>query len=572
MDWKELAEDLWEGVRDRGYYIMGFLVLILIPFIFEAPVPKDLPVWLQIWIDLLYPPSPLVVTDDYGVQRFPPIPVVSDIYKIGRSMGLFPSNTYFLKILALCAILAIVAASWDILVGYSGQMSFGHAIFWGFSAYLAFFLSSEFSFLINDSTLGPMLPFDPIIGMLLGSLLSAVLAVLIGIVALRLKGPYLALVTLIIPLIALQIVKTAPPEMTGAEYGMPMIGALILKTNPNREIDALNFFIFAMLVFLIAIAILMLIAFSRIGLIFNSIREDEEASESLGINISFYKILAFSISAFFAGIAGCLYAQHPMIRVVNPDPFFGSTISFGVIMYVVIGGIGSIVGGVIGAFLLTLLSELFLDSIFPASDVPGFDILVFGAILIITLRFLPFGLVRATKELKRAFIVGIMMAFAWVTIPSSNNGFGVKLLSEHLLPSSEQAGTLLGDLVSISVSAILTLVGKFDMLGVMIGGYDMTYLGGPISVENILLFISLLGMLILSIPAIFGFFIGEIVGFFILEGLMGLDLSGTTVIRAKFLIYVIVGIPFAYYLPKIFKKLRLRYWGVWPSVGRYEPD
>ncbi|UCG54524.1 MAG: hypothetical protein JSV32_08090, partial [Dehalococcoidia bacterium] len=135
MDWKELAEDLWEGVRDRGYYILGFLVIIMIPFIFEAPVPKDLPVWLQIWIDLLYPPSPLVVTDDYGVQRFPPVPIVSDLYKIGRSMGLFPSNTYLLKILALCAILAIVAASWDILVGYSGQMSFGHAIFWGVSAY-----------------------------------------------------------------------------------------------------------------------------------------------------------------------------------------------------------------------------------------------------------------------------------------------------------------------------------------------------------------------------------------------------------------------------------------------------
>ncbi|MFX1505931.1 MAG: branched-chain amino acid ABC transporter permease [Promethearchaeota archaeon] len=572
MDWKELAEDLWEGIRDRGYYIMGFLIVVLIPFIFEAPVPKGLPEWLQMWIDLLYPPSPLIVTDDLGVQRFPPIPIVSDIYKLGRNIGLVPGNTYLLKILALCAILAIVAASWDILVGYSGQMSFGHAIFWGLSAYLAFYLSSEFSYLINNSFLSPILPFDPIVGMILGSLCSVVLAVLIGIVALRLKGPYLALVTLILPLIALQIVKTAPPEITGAEYGMPMIGALIIKTNPNREIDALNFFIFAMLVFLIAIGMLMLIAYSRIGLIFNSIREDEEAAESLGINLSFYKILAFSISAFFAGIAGCLYAQHPMIRVVNPDPFFGSTISFGVIMYVVIGGIGSIVGGVIGAFLLTLLSELFLDSIFPASDVPGFDILAFGLILIITLRYLPFGLARATKEQKRAFITGIMMAFAWTAIPSSTNGFGVKLLSEHVLPSSEQAGTLLGDLVTISVSAILSLVGKFDMIGIMIGGYDTTYLGGPISLENILLFISLLGLLILTIPVIVVFFIGEIAGFFILEGLMGLDLSGTTIMRAKFLIYGIVGIPFAYYLPKMFKRLRLRYWGVWPSVGRYEPD
>ena len=132
MDWKELAEDLWESIRDRGYYIVGFLVLVLIPFIFEAPVPKNLPEWLQIWVELFYPPLPLVVTDDSGIQRFPPIPVLSDIYQIGRRSGLFPPNTYLLKILALCAILAIVAASWDILVGYSGQMSFGHAIFWDF--------------------------------------------------------------------------------------------------------------------------------------------------------------------------------------------------------------------------------------------------------------------------------------------------------------------------------------------------------------------------------------------------------------------------------------------------------
>ncbi|MHA2246185.1 MAG: branched-chain amino acid ABC transporter permease [Candidatus Hodarchaeales archaeon] len=572
MDWKELAEKLWENIRDRGYYLAGFLLLVLIPFIFEAPVPKNLPEWLQIWIDLFYPPLPLVVTDDYGIQRFPQMPVLSDIYRIIRSSGLLPPNTYLLKILALCAILAIVAASWDILVGYSGQMSFGHAIFWGLSAYLAFFLSSQYSFLLTDPAFGSILPLDPIIALLLGALASAAFAVLIGIVALRIKGPYLALVTLIIPLIALQIVKNAPPEMTGSEYGMPMIGALIITTNPNREIDALNFFILAIFIFLIAIGILMLIAFSRIGLVLNSIREDEEAAESLGINLSFYKILAFAISAFFAGIAGCLYAQHPMIRVVNPEPFFGSGISFSVIMFVVIGGIGSIIGGVIGAFLLTLLSELFLDSIFPASDVPGFDILVFALILIITLRYLPYGITRATKEQKRAGIAGIMLALAWAIIPSSNNSFGVNLFSEHILPNIEQAGSLLDKFVSISVSTILNLVGKFDMLGIMVGGYDMTYLEGPISAENIVLFLSILIMLIVSIPAILVFLIGEIIGFFILEGLMGLDISGTTIMRAKFLIYTIIGVPFAYYFPKIFKKVRLRYWGVWPSVGRYEPE
>jgi hypothetical protein len=90
--------------------------------------------------------------------------------------------------------------------------------------------------------------------------------------------------------------------------------------------------------------------------------------------------------------------------------------------------------------------------------------------------------------------------------------------------------------------------------------------------DNILTFIALVIMFIFTIPAIIVFFISEIIGLFLFEGVFGVNLTGEALIKAKFLIYVVIGIPFAFYLPKIFKAIRLRYWGVWPSVGRYEPD
>jgi hypothetical protein len=256
----------------------------------------------------------------------------------------------------------------------------------------------------------------------------------------------------------------------------------------------------------------MLIAFSRIGLAFQSIREDEDAAESLGINIRNYKILAFCLSAFFAGLAGGLYSQW---LDFSGKSLFGSHFSFSVIIMVVIGGVGSITGGAVGAFLLTILVKLFLDDVF--EGIYGLDILVYGFILVLTLRYMRFGLVRAAKEQKRACIFGILFAFSWVIITSS------------------------------------------DLFEILTSGGD------------ILEFIVLVIMLILTLPFIPVFIGSEIVGMFLLEGLLGMEL-GSALIKAKFLIYASVGIPFAYYLPKIFKAVRLRYWGTWPSAGRYEPD
>ena len=118
MDWRERAEDLWDEIKDRGYYIVAVVLLIFVPFLIEAP-PTSLPIFENI----------------YNGSK---LPILSEIYNIGRESGLFERNVWFLSILSLCAIWAIFAASWDFLSGYSGQVSFGHAAFYGFAAYVTY--------------------------------------------------------------------------------------------------------------------------------------------------------------------------------------------------------------------------------------------------------------------------------------------------------------------------------------------------------------------------------------------------------------------------------------------------
>jgi branched-chain amino acid transport system permease protein len=486
MDFKEIAEDFWDEIKKKAYYIVFVLVVIIIPFLYEVPGYKA-------------------------------IPVLSKIYDIINQLGVFGSRNYFIQILSLCIIWAIFAASWDFLSGYTGQINFGHAVFFGVSAYTAYWVSSGFV-----SFTGSYIKLDPINAFIIGAIISALFACILGVIALRVKGPYLALITLVIPLITSSVFKLELfYNLTGGDHGLintPQIMQHVIHADPKigLAIDLTNFYVFALIVLFISIGIMMLLAKSRLGLAFQSIREDEDAAESLGINVQFYKIFAFSVSAFFAGVAGGLYGQYS--NVVQPA-MFDTEFSFTIIIMVVIGGIGSIGGGVIGAFLLTILTELFLRDIFPTSAIEGVNILAFGLLLVISLRYMPYGLTRATNDQKKAVVAGLMLALFWVMLPI------------------------------------------IDPLS-----YLMTF-----SLENILVSIILIGILIFTLPAVPVFFISNFIGITFLSDILGLSMNSNVLIKANFLICAIIGIPYAYYLPKIFKKIRLRFWGTWPSAGRYEP-
>ncbi len=596
MDRKQIAEkfeDVWDEIRSRSYYIVGVLLLVFFPFLLVTPG------------SILSEPFSILNSFYSGGS----IPILSDLFNLGQEIGLFGKNAYLLNIIALCLIWAIFAASWDFLSGYTGQVSFGHAIFWGFSAYVTFWVATGVPIGITFDPLDPIVLGIPILDEILGSLIflinafidfifiitneilvfifgsnfmrpplaalvvgaftSAIFAVGIGFIALRVKGPYLALVTLLLPLIASQIVVIMT-DLFGPKYGIPFISGpfVVERISPfdlppdlmgrASEINELNFFIFVLVIFFISVFLMMLVAYSRIGLAFQSIREDEDAAESLGINVRFYKILAFAGSAFFAGLAGGLFSQY--LRFTGPS-FFASSFSFSIIIMCVIGGIGSISGGVVGAFVLTILLELFLKDIF--HGVQSLDLLGYGILLIVTLRYMPFGLARASKDQKKACIVGVLFAISWTIIPIGE-GWGTNIIAS--LSSSLPLGTdVLSNILSVSFETLTSYMGKVDYMG---------QITSSLSDGDILMTLSFVLIFTFGLIASVVFFFAEIIGLFFMGDILGLSRSWTyeDLIKAKFLIYVAVGIPFAFYLPKAFKKVRLRFWGVWPSAGRYEPD
>ncbi|MEE9420642.1 MAG: branched-chain amino acid ABC transporter permease, partial [Desulfatiglandaceae bacterium] len=204
-------------------------------------------------------------------------------------------DPYLLRILTLASIFAILAASWDLLSGFTGQMNFGHALFFGVGAYTAALLILH-------------VHIPPWGGIPLGGLAAVLTGLIIGIPCLRLRGTYLALTTLAFPIILLGIVF-AIPGITGGELGVSSLARL----TGSRMGDY-----YLTVVLMIGLCTIMWkITDSNTGIIFHAIREDEVAVRASGINTTRYKLLAFSLSGFFAGISGGLYAH--FMRIAGPS-------------------------------------------------------------------------------------------------------------------------------------------------------------------------------------------------------------------------------------------------------------
>jgi branched-chain amino acid transport system permease protein len=273
-------------------------------------------------------------------------------------------NQYLTTVLVTAMIYSIFAASWDFLAGFAGQISFGHAAFFGISAY---FTAAFVEFARVHWTLS----------LFIGAGYAVIFSLLIGIPCLRLKGPYLALGTLAFALILWNLFLTGT-WLGGTEgiSGLPSLGNIFLV-----------FYIVA--VFMIASLIIMrAIVDSRLGTILKAIRDDETCADASGINTTTYKLIAFMISGFFAGIAGGLFALH--LTAVNPA-VFQTLYSFYAIIMAAIGGMVTIYGSVIGAFLFTVLSE-FLRPLAAAS------LLIFATILILIVRFWEEGVMNPVLE------------------------------------------------------------------------------------------------------------------------------------------------------------------------------
>jgi len=276
----------------------------------------------------------------------------------------------YMYILTISSLLVIFAVSWDLLSGYSGQVNFGHALFFGVAAY-------------SSALLYKYLGWQPWATIPLGTLIATGVGVVTCFPALRLRGPYLSLLTMAFPLMLLGLVM-AFKDYTGGEFGISGL--------PEIAATRLGEYYICLAVMTAAVLIMWKLTdagskYVRTGLIFHAIREDEIAARASGINTIRYKILAFVIGGFFAGLAGALYAH---VLGGAGIASLSMTMSFRAIIYVVFGGIVSIYGAVIGVYTLyTLLQFLGVGQ---ANFIGQNQILIMAILVILILLFMPEGL------------------------------------------------------------------------------------------------------------------------------------------------------------------------------------
>lgn len=240
-------------------------------------------------------------------------------------------SRHFQSLLVPVGVNIILAVSLNLTVGFLGELTLGHAGFMSVGAYAGCL------FTLN-STL-PMAVAFPL-GMLVGGLVAAVFGVIIGVPALRLKGDYLAIVTLAFGEIIRSVVTNL--SFTGGAGGL-------------KKIEKASNYTIVFIVAVIAVVIISNLVKSRHGRAICAIRDNVIAAESAGINVVYYKLLAFTVAAFFAGVAGVLYGHN--LGILKPDTFdFNKSIE--ILVIVVLGGMGSIRGSIISAVIVTVLPEV----------------------------------------------------------------------------------------------------------------------------------------------------------------------------------------------------------------------
>ena len=278
-------------------------------------------------------------------------------------------DAYVLRILTMTCIFAIFAASWDLLAGYTGQVNFGHALFFGAGAYTSGLLSLK-------------LGLSPWLTVWAGAAVALLFGFLVGYLCLRLRGSYLSLATLAFPLIALGLLF-AFPDFSGGELGISGLRRLTLTPSANYYVAAISM--------LVIVFGLWLLADSKFGIVLHAIRDDEVAARASGINTLQYKMIVFAVAAAAAGFAGALFAHY--LRVAGPSTL-EVALSFQVVIWGIFGGVATIYGPVAAVFLLYPLTE-WLGSI---PGVGELRLLIFAVIVLLVLLFMPRGLAPWVRD------------------------------------------------------------------------------------------------------------------------------------------------------------------------------
>lgn len=280
------------------------------------------------------------------------------------------------RLVTLVLIWATVGLSWNILGGYGGQLSFGHAAFFGIGAYSAILLFSWWGI-------------SPLLGMWLGIVLAVIAALLIGWPTFRLSGIYFSLATLAYPLVLRPIMLYLGYQEVALPFKLENAGWYLQFSDPR------NMSLVALVLLLAAAAITVAVERSRLGQSLRAVRDDETAAEAAGINSFRVKMSASAISAAMAAAAGAIYIA--VLLVVTPNSVFGIIVSVQALIIPIVGGTATVWGPVIGAVLLISLNDYLISRF--GSELPGINGVMFGVALILIILFSPEGIYWRLRDL-----------------------------------------------------------------------------------------------------------------------------------------------------------------------------
>ncbi len=292
------------------------------------------------------------------MRRFAPWMV---LIAITATMAWIPAfaDRYVLFVLYFFLLNVALAQSWNLIGGYTGLISLGHAAFLGIGAYTAAILVVKFE-----------LPVP--LAILCGGLAASLFAFLISFPTFRFRGIYFAIGTLVLAeTLRIWMINW---EFTGGAQGIQFP----IGVGPNR----VQYYQLMLALAAGSTAVLMVIMRSKLGLGLRAIRDNEDSARNLGVNAFRTKLAAFMISAFIAGIVGAVHAGR--LGAIEPYSIFGALWTIGIVITVIIGGMGTIFGPVVGAMFIIVLSETF-------ASFPSVHLIIEGAILILVIRFMPSG-------------------------------------------------------------------------------------------------------------------------------------------------------------------------------------
>ena len=293
---------------------------------------------------------------------------------------LLVESAVYQRLGALVLLAAIGASAWNIVGGYAGQVSVGHAVFFGFGAY-----ASVTSF--------AHLALPPIAGAPIGMLLSELVAAVIGVPTLRLSGHYFSMATIAVG--ELVRVLSSTSEFLGGAQGLggPAIPRTVLDLS---FLSAMPFYYIFLGVLAVLLGLTWWIERGRMGFYLRAIKDSERAARSLGVSSGRYKLYAYMLSGAFTSLAGSLYLC--MFGFVDPESGFGILISVKMVVMAALGGAGQLFGPLVGALILVPLEEL--SNSLLGGHGAGLTFVVYGAIIVIIARFLPSGLLSLLDRRK----------------------------------------------------------------------------------------------------------------------------------------------------------------------------